>query len=163
MELHDTPTSKMAVLMETNYAPLLADLFLYSHDNECLDKFIKGGGGGGGGSKLAKKCMICFSPEIRAATTYDKRNAFGFHIMTFPSMSDNIPPPRAYGVYAPQLIHYVGCCSNYSDFLPRHRALVTRLLLQGNKVNCLSKTFKKFYGRHTRLVGQYKKIVCCLS
>ena len=31
--------------------------------------------------------------------------------------------------------------------------------LQGYKVNRLSNTFKKFYGRHTDLVGQYKKNV----
>ena len=38
-----------------------------------------------------------------------------------------------------------------------------RLLSQGYKVNCLSNTFKKFYGRHTDLVGQYKKMsVKCL-
>ena len=61
-----------------------------------------------------------------------------------------------YGVYASQLIFYASCCSNYSDFLSRHRALVTRLLSQGYKVNRY--TFKKFYGRHTDLVGQYKKI-----
>ena len=40
------------------------------------------------------------------------------------------------------------------------RALVKRLLSQGYKVNRLSNTFKKFYGRHTDLVGQYKKNVC---
>ena len=45
-------------------------------------------------------------------------------------------------------------------FLIRHRALVKRLLSQGYKVNRLSNTFKKFYGRHTDLVGQYKKNVC---
>ena len=33
---------------------------------------------------------------------------------------------------------------------------MTRLLSQGYKVNRLSNTFKKFYGRHTDLVGQYK-------
>ena len=38
--------------------------------------------------------------------------------------------------------------------------LVTRLLSQGCKVDHLSNTFKKFYGRHTDLVGQYKKNVC---
>ena len=32
---------------------------------------------------------------------------------------------------------------------------MTRLLSQGYKVNRLSNTFKKFYGRHTDLVGQY--------
>ena len=91
---------------------------------------------------------------------YDKRHAFGFHIVNFSFMSSNIPSVPAYGVYASQLIRYARCCSNYSDFLLRHRALVTRLLSQGYKVNRLSNTFKKFYGRHTDLVGQYKKNVC---
>ena len=36
---------------------------------------------------------------------------------------------------------------------------MTSLLSQGYKVNCLSMiTFKKFYGRHTDLVGQYKEM-----
>ena len=65
-----------------------------------------------------------------------------------------------YGVCASQLIRYARCCSNYSNFLSRHRALVTRLLSHGYKVNRLSDTFKKFYGIHTDLVGQYKKNVC---
>ena len=43
-------------------------------------------------------------------------------------------------------------------FLTRHRALLKRLLSQGYKVNRLSNTFKKFYGRQTDLVGQYKKM-----
>ena len=46
-------------------------------------------------------------------------------------MSSNIPTAPAYRVYASQLIRYARCCSNYSDFLSRHRALVTRLLSQG--------------------------------
>ena len=91
---------------------------------------------------------------------YDKCDTFGFHIVNFPFMPSNIPSAPAYGVYASQVICYARCCSNYSDFLLCHRALVTRLLLQGYKVNCLSNTFKKFYGRHTDLVGQYKKNVC---
>ena len=91
---------------------------------------------------------------------YDKRDAFGFHIVNFPFMSSNIPSAPAYGVYASQLVRYASCCSSYSDFLIRHRALVKRLLSQGYKVNRLSNTFKKFYGRHTDLVGQYKKNVC---
>ena len=76
-------------------------------------------------------------------------------------MSSNIPSAPAYGIYASRLIRYARCCSNYGDFLSRHRALVTRLLSQGYEVNRLSNnTFKKFYGRHTDLVGQYKKSVC---
>ena len=96
---------------------------------------------------------ICFSPEISA-------NAFGFHIVNFPFMSSNIPSAPAYGVYASQLIHYASCCSNYSGFSLHHRALMTRLLSQGYKVNCLSNTFKKFYGSYIDVVRQYKKNVC---
>ena len=69
---------------------------------------------------------------------YDKRDAFGFHIVNFPFMSTNIPSAPAYGVYASQLVRYAHCCSSYSDFLIYHRALVKRLLSQGYKVNCLS-------------------------
>ena len=90
---------------------------------------------------------------------YDKRDAFGFHIVNFPFMSGNILSAPAYGVYASQLIHHARCCSNCSDFLLYPRALMTRFLSQGYKVNCLSNTFKTFYGRHTDLVGQYKRNV----
>ena len=91
---------------------------------------------------------------------YDKLDTFGFHIVNFPFMSSNIPSAPYYGTYASQLIRYACCCSNYNDFLSCHRALVTRLLSQGYKVNCLSNTFKKLCGRHTDLVGQDKKNVC---
>ena len=90
----------------------------------------------------------------------DKRDAFGFHIVNFPFMSSNIPSAPAYGVYASQLNRCACCCSNYNDFLLCHKALVTRLLSQGYKVNHLSNTLKKFYGRHSDLVGKYSKDVC---
>ena len=177
----------VGIPMGTNCAPLLADLFLYSYENELLDKLIKEGK-----RKLARRLnlsyryiddLISFNnkrfkefisdiypKELTISETtestsvasyldllftrdrsnnfttklYDKRDAFGFHIVNFPFMSSNIPSAPAYGVYASQLIF---------------RALVTRLLSQCYKVNHLSNTMKKFYGRHTDLVGQYKKSV----
>ena len=193
----------VGIPMGTNCAPLLADLFLYSYENEFLDKLIKEGK-----RKLARRFSLSYRyiddlisfnnkrfkefisdiypKELTISETtestsvasyldllftrdrsnnittklYDKRDAFGFHIVNFPFMSSNIPSAPAYGVYASQLIRYAHSCSSYSDFLIRHRALVKRLLSQGYKVNHLSNTFKKFYGRHTDLVGQYKKNVC---
>ena len=197
----------VGIPMGTNCAPLLADLFLYSYENEFLDKLIKEGK-----RKLARKFNLSYryfddlisfnnkrfkefisdiyAKELTISETtestsvasyldllfirdnsnnittklYDKRDTFGFHIVNFPFMSSSISiivtSAPAYGVNASQLIRYARCCSNYSDFLSRHRALVTRLLSQGYKVNRLSNTFKKFYGRHTDLVGQYKKSVC---
>ena len=105
--------------------------------------------------------MLCTWDKSNNITTklYDKCDAFGFHIVNFPFMSSNIPSAPAYGVYASQLIRYARCCSSYSDILLHHRVLVTRLLSQDYKVNRLSNTFKKFYSRHTNLVGQYKKHV----
>ena len=144
---------------------LLADLFLYSYENEFLDKLIKEGK-----RKLARKFnlsyryidgLISFNnkrfkefisniypkeltiSESTESTSvafyldllfirdnsnnittklYDKHDTFGFHIVNFPFMSSNIPSASAYGVYASQLIRYARCCSNYSDFLSRHRA-----------------------------------------
>ena len=90
----------------------------------------------------------------------DKRDLFGFHIVNFPYMSSNIPSIPAYGVHASHLIRYARCCSNYSHFLSRHKARVTRLLSQGYKVNRLSNTFKKFCGRPTDPLGQYQRNVC---
>ena len=88
---------------------------------------------------------------------YDKRDAFGFHIVSFPFMSSNIPSALAYGVYASQLIHCDRCCSNYSDFFIMPQDPSDKTSITGYKVNHLSNKFKKFYGRHTDLVGQYKK------
>ena len=186
----------------TNCAPLLADVFLYSYENEFLDKLIKEGK-----RKLARKFNLSYHhidylisinnervkefnsdiypKEITVSETtesssvdsyfdllftpdksnnittklYDTHDAFGFHIVKFPFMSSNIPSAPAYDVYASQLIRCARCSLNYSDFLSRYRALVTRLLSQGYKVNRLSNTFKKFYGRHNDLVRQYKKTV----
>ena len=160
----------VGIPMGTNCAPLLADLFLYSYENEFLDKRKEGK------RKLARKFNLSYryiddlisfnnkrfkefisdiySKELTISETtestsiasyldllsirdksnnittklYDKRDAFSFHIVNFPFMSSNIPSAPAYVVYASQLIHYIRCCSNYSDFLLCHRALVTRLL-----------------------------------
>ena len=148
----------VGIHMGTNCAPLLADLFLYSYENELLDKLIKEGK-----RKLARKFSLSYyiddlisfnnerfkefisdiyCKELQISETtestsvdsyldllftpdksnnitsklYDKHDAFGFHIMNFPFMSSNIPSAPAGGVYAPQLIRYACCCSNYSDF-----------------------------------------------
>ena len=140
----------VAIPMGTNCAPLLADLFLYSYENEFLDKLSKEGK-----RKLARKFnlsyhyiddLISFNNKrfkkfisdiypkestsvasylnllfIRDKSNnittklYDKRDAFGFHIVNFPFISSNILSAPAYGVYASQLIRYARCCSNYSD------------------------------------------------
>ena len=188
--------------MGTNCAPLLTDLFLYSYENEFLDKLIKEGK-----RKLARKFNLSYRyiddlisfknkrfkefisdiypKELTVSETiestsvasyldllftrdknnnittklYDKRGAFGFHIVNFLFKQHSISTSLRCLCISAHLL-CVCCCSNYSDLLSRHRALATRLLSQGCKVNRLSNTFKKFYGRHTDLVGEYRKDVC---
>ena len=149
----------VGIPMRTNCAPLLADLLLYSYENEFLDKLIKEGQ-----RTLARKFNLSYryiddlisfnnkrfklficdiypkeltiseTTESTSVVSYldllftryrsnnittklcDKRDAFGFHIVNFPFMSSNIPSASAYGIYAPQLIRYACCCSNYSYF-----------------------------------------------
>ena len=150
---------EVGIPTRTNFAPLLADLFLYSYENEFLDKLIKESK-----RKLARKFNLSYryiddliffnnkrfkelisdiypkeltiseTTESTSVASYldllftrdkssnittklfDKRDAFGFHILNFPFMSSNIPSAPAYGVYVSQLIRYARCCSNYSDF-----------------------------------------------
>ena len=45
----------VGIPMGTNCAPLLADLFIYSYENEFLDKLIKGGK-----RKLARKFNLSY-------------------------------------------------------------------------------------------------------
>ena len=144
-----------------------------SYENEVLNKLIKENK-----RKLARTfnvsmvTMMTLSLSIikdlrSSPPTFTPKNSQFLkpqilHRFSVASYLDNIPsaPASAYSVYASQLIRCACCCSNYSDFLSRHRALVIRLLSQGYRVNHLSNTFKKFYGRHNDLVGQYKKNVC---
>ena len=154
------PTNGWHSYRGTNCASLLADLFLYSYENEFLGKLIKEGK-----RKLARKFNLSYryiddlisfnnkrfkefisdiyAKELTISETtestlvasyldllftrdksnnittklYDKRDAFGFHIVKFPFMSSDIPSAPIYGVYASQLIRYARCCPNYSDFL----------------------------------------------
>ena len=59
--LHTFNTSRLLknkrtfVPMGTNYAPLLADLFLYSYESEFLDNMIRGGH-----RKLAGSFNLCY-------------------------------------------------------------------------------------------------------
>ena len=132
MELHDAPTS---------------------HHTPKNSQFLK----------PQNLLQLLFTPDKSNNITtklYDKCDALGFHIVNVPFMLSNIPSAPAFGIHASQLIRYARCCSNYSDFLLRHRALVTRLMSQGYKVNRLSNTFKKFYGRHTDLQAKCLPNVC---
>ena len=67
---------------------------------------------------------------------YDKRDDFNFSIVNFPFIDSN----------------YI---CEYNDFLYRGSILTSKLLKQGYSVEKLKTAFRKFYGRHSDLVGKY--------
>ena len=87
---------------------------------------------------------------------YDKRDDFNFHITNFPFLSSNIPSSPAYGIFISQLIRYAGACSSDECFILRARRLSSTLLNQGYRVERLTSSFRKFYGRYRELIQQYK-------
>ena len=62
---------------------------------------------------------------------------------------------HAYGVYISQLIRYARACSNYSDFLERHKHLCTRLLSQEYEEMRLKRSLTKFFFKYQDLVDKY--------
>ena len=62
--------------------------------------------------------------------TYDKRDAFGFVVRSFPDLTGNLHVVRAHGVVVGQLRRYSQTCQNYLDFKHRVQTLTTRLLAQ---------------------------------
>ena len=164
----------VGIPMGTNCATLLADLFLYSYENEFLINSLRRVKESLLESSVShtvilmilslsiikdlRNSSLIFTPknspflrlqnllQLLLISTYfllemrtttlppnymtNVMDAFDFYIVNFPVMSRNIPLAPACGIYASQLIRYARCCSNYSDFLSGHRALVTRLLLE---------------------------------
>ena len=87
---------------------------------------------------------------------YDKRDDFNFNIVDFPFLGGGVPQSPACGVYVSQLVRYARASSAYSDFLVRSRLLTSGLLGQGYNRFKLITTFKKFYGRHSDLIGKFQ-------
>ena len=171
----------IGIPMGTNCAPLLADLFLYSFENEFLDNMIRSGH-----RRLArsfnlcyrymddlivfnnKKCLDYLKEIYPLQLTVEKANKSD-HLADYLDLTFIIDsggkPIRLYdkdpfyGVYISQLIRYARYCSHYDDFRYRHKCLVDRLLPQGYTALRLEKSFKKFYGRYQDLIEKYQRSV----
>ena len=154
----------VGIPMGTNCAPLLADLFLYSHFNftyRYIDDVLSINN-----SRFAEFLPLIYPPELEVKETtdtassasildlylefddsgqlstkiYDKRDDFNFKIINFCNS---------------QLIRYARASSNYSDFLKRHLHLRNRLLDQGYEKIRLIRSLKKFIFRYQDLVEIY--------
>ena len=91
--------------------------------------------------------------------TYDKRDAFGFVVRSFPDLTGNLHVVRAHGVVVGQLRRYSQTCQNYLDFKHRVQTLTTRLLTQAFERRLLEKKIRLFFQENEVVVSKYGKLV----
>ena len=69
----------IGIPMGTNCAPLLADLFLYSYENEFLNSMIRSGH-----RRLAKSCHLCYR-YTDDLIVFNNKKFLDYHIDIYPS------------------------------------------------------------------------------
>ena len=176
----------IGIPMGTNCAPLLADLFLYSYENEFLDNMIRSGH-----MRLARSFNPWYNRYIGDLIAFNNKKFLGYLKKIYPSplavekanKSDHLADyldftfiidievrsqPRymtnvvifdfLWCIHS-QLIRHARCCTYYDDFRYRHKCLVDRLLSQGYFAFRLEKSFKKFYGRYQGPIEKYQRSV----
>ncbi len=86
---------------------------------------------------------------------YDKRDAFQFPIVNFPTLTGNIPRKSSYGVFTGEVLRYARASSYFDDFKMRSLSLVSKLRKQAFVPRLLKQTWLKFCDSHILLVHKY--------
>ena len=92
---------------------------------------------------------------VVSSSIFDKRDAFDFKIINYPTLTGNIPLKSSYGVFTCELVRYARACTYLEDFKTRMLILVNKLKKQFFKKPLLSKTYLKFCYSHILLVQKY--------
>ena len=90
---------------------------------------------------------------------FDKRDAFDFPIVNFPTLTGNIPEAGSYGVFIGELVRYARACTLYDDFKSRALLLVKKLKTQFFTEKGLKKAFFTFRDNHILLIQKYGSVV----
>ena len=80
--------------------------------------------------------QVVIKDSVITTSIFDKRDAFDFPIINFPTLTGNIPNRSSYGVFIGELVRYSRGCTYYKDFEDRATVLVTKLLRQASE-GCL--------------------------
>jgi hypothetical protein len=86
---------------------------------------------------------------------YDKRDDFGFRVVTFPSFPSNTPVPSAHGLLIAQLVRFATVCDRLKTFHERASMLTKKLVDQGFITSLLEKKCRVFYERNEKLLLKY--------
>ena len=99
--------------------------------------------------------QVDITDSIISTSIYDKRDAFDFPIVNFPTLTGNIPEKSSYGVFTGELVRYARACSYFEDFKFRTLSLVSKLKKQGFTSRLLKSTWRMFCDSHILLVQKY--------
>jgi len=99
--------------------------------------------------------QLTIKDSIISTSIFDKRDAFDFPIVNFPTLSGNVPQKSSYGVFTGELVRYARACTFLEDFHKRTFSLVSKLLKQAFTTKLLRKTWFKFCNDHILLIQKY--------
>lgn len=102
---------------------------------------------------------LTITDGVISTKIFDKRDAFDFPIVNFPTLTGNIPDMSAYGVFVGEVVRYARACTYYEDFRTRTLALVTKLKTQFYTDSLLKRTWRKFCDSHILLIQKYGHVV----
>ena len=106
--------------------------------------------------------QVTIDDSIISTSLYDKRDAFDFPIVNFPTLTGNIPLESSYGVFTGEVVRYARACSYLPDFEERTLLSVRKLKKQGFTQRLLKRTWLHFCDVHILLVQRYGTCVLYL-
>ena len=86
---------------------------------------------------------------------YDKRDAFPFSIVGMPYLSSNIPKKIFYSALVGEFLRIARATLYLSDFEPKAKDLMTRMLNQGGDRKCVERCLLKIVRRHPDSFSQF--------
>jgi hypothetical protein len=92
---------------------------------------------------------------VVSSSIFDKRDAFDFQIINFPTLTGNIPIKSSYGVFICEAVRYARACTYFEDFKTRIILLINKLKKQHFLDKLLKQTYLKFCNSHILLVQKY--------
>ena len=93
---------------------------------------------------------------------YDKRDAFPFSIVRMPYLSSNIPKKIFYSALVGEFLRIARATLYLTDFIPKAKDLVTRMLNQGGDRRCVERYLLKIIRCHLDSFSQFKTKPECL-
>ena len=86
---------------------------------------------------------------------FNKRDAFGFEVVSFPNLESNIHFKNSHGVFIGQLLRFARNCDQWKKFQDLSSALIGRLLRQGFSKRLLRACTLRFFERYCNLLKKF--------